>query len=596
MGELKDPFELIQYLNNSGIVFKEVGVELILQSCPYCEQNKKGNFAHFYFNKDKQTFYCHKCGVKGNLYRFKIDRGDLEPLSKFRKIEYKRPESPDKFKRKETTFLDWYTKERAISQQIVSKYEIGYLKKEIEGVQKDFIVYHYYNEQKELVNRKFRSLDKKHMWTEKDAERIYYGLQFIDFDHEELIVCEGEDDCHALVQEGFKNVVSVPYGAGTYTPQMDSVNTRFSKIVMIFDNDDRGQQGARQFAEKAGLIKCWNVILPFKDPRDCLKNGLDFFTISAEIAKAKQFTHPEIVKTGDNKKEFVDFLFNSKKLVGVMSPSVEFNKILGGTRLSELTVVTGHTGTGKTTFADNWASWVERCGMEVLLMHFENKFVSIVRKMIEIYSREQIYKTDETTGETIVCKTQEWVENQVDTLNESNLYFLNKSVSNDNGYFTIEHIETIIEYAVKFYNVKFIVIDHLHFFLKLSDAKRADLKIDETIRIIKQWTDKYNIHIVLIVHPHMTPDDKNGKPVKLGLNSLKGASSIAQEADNFIVVARGITENGSDTMTSDIEIKKNREFGKLGSFMLNILPNRNTMVPVKATIIEKDEKNYHDKW
>lgn len=591
-----DRFEVIQYLNSAGISFKEQGNELILQSCPYCEANKKGNYKHFYFNQDKQTFYCHKCGEKGNLYKFKIDRGDLEPLTKFRKIAYKRPDNPDQYKRKETTFLDWYNKERGIAQQTVSKYEIGYLKRECDGVQKDFIVYHYYNEKKELINRKFRSLDKKNMWTEKDAEKIYYGLQFVDFEHDELIICEGEDDCHALDQEGFKNVVSVPYGAGTYTPQMDEINKRFNKLILIFDNDDRGQQGAKQFAEKAGLIKCWNTILPFKDPRDCLAHGLDFFTISAEIKKAKQFTHPEIVKTGDHKKEFVDFLFNSKKLIGMMTPSVEFNRILGGIRLSELTVVTGQTGTGKTTFADNVASWVERCGMNVLLMHFENKFVSIIRKMIEIYSGQVVYGEDEETGECKICQSKEWVEEWVEKLNDSNLYFLNKAVSAENGYFTIEHLEKIVEYAVKFYNINFIVIDHLHYFLKISDAKRPDLKIDETVRTIKQWTDKYNIHIFLLVHPHMTQDDKHGNSAKLGLNSPKGASSIVQETDNFIVVARGETENGSDTMTSEIDVKKNREHGRRGKFMLQVLPNRNSMMPVKAVKIEKENETYHDNW
>lgn len=585
---INDPLELIQYLNNSGIVFREQNNELVLQSCPYCEQNKKGNFAHFYFNQQKQTFFCHKCGVKGNLFRFKIDRGDFSSVTRVNPIEYKRPEKPDAFKRTETRFLDWYTKERGINQEIVRSYEIGYTQKEYDGVKKDFIVYHYYNEKKELVNRKFRSTDKKHMWTEKDAERIYYGLQFIDFSNPVLHVCEGEDDCHALRQIGIDNVLSVPYGAGNYTPQMEVVNSQFEKIYMFFDNDERGQQGAKQFAEKAGLWKCFNVILPFKDARDCLKEGIDIFGIQKEINAAKHFSHPEVLKAGDVKKDFTDFLYKTKQLTGYMTPSQEFNRLLGGIRLSELTVITGHTGQGKTTFADNISVWMERVGLPVMVMAFENKLTAIIKKYIEILSQEKIVSFENNVMS--VCKDEQWINNAVDILNNCEIYFLNKSISNKNGYFTIDDIGSIIEYCVKFYNIKFFVIDHLHYFLKLSDSKNPVLKIDETIRTIKQWTDKYNIHIVLIAHPHMTSDDKSGKSVKLGLNSLKGASSIAQECDNFITVCQDNNKETGENFSS-IEILKNREYGKVGQFILRVLENGNTMIPV--TINKDKEETGH---
>lgn len=596
---MKDPFELIQYLNSIGQVFREQNREIVLQNCPYCESNKKGNFAHFYFSKEKQTFFCHKCGVKGNLYRFKLDRGDIQPITRARNIEYKRPNNPDLFKRTETAFLDWYEKTRGISRTVLRSYEIGYTTKEIEGKKLDIIVYHYYNEKKELINRKFRSTDKKHMWTEKDAEKIYYGLQFLDFEKEYLHIVEGEDDCHALVQLGVDNVVSVPYGAGNYTPAMDRINKQFKKLILIFDNDERGQQGARQFAEKAGLTKCVNVILPFKDARDCLLEGIDIFGIQTEIAKAKPFRHEEIIKIGDAKEDFKNFIFHSQKLIGKMTPSSAFNKILGGVRLSELTIITGHTGSGKTTFANNLVAWMEQCGMIPMVMAFENKFVSIIRKFIEIYSHENIYIYDELQNKQIVSKDEKWVEKWINILNDKNLYFLNKSVNNKGGYFDLKHIHNIIDYAVKFYNVNLFLIDHLNYFLKLSNAKNPVHVIDETVRQIKLWTDAYNIHIILIVHPHMTQDKATGKTVELGLNSLKGSSSIAQECDNFLVVSRPEKKEGKEILKCKVLVKKNREHGKLGDFYLDVLENRNTFVPEgKKSDVKPDaeQESFYDKW
>jgi len=132
----------------------------------------------------------------------------------------------------------------------------------------------------------------------------------------------------------------------------------------------------------------------------------------------------------------------------------------------------------------------------------------------------------------------------------------------------------VIEYAVKFHDVNVICIDHLHYFLRISDAKNPTLKIDETVRQIKQWTEKYNIHIVLIVHPHMTQDDKKGNSQKLGLNCVKGAASISQESDNFWVIYR----KGDDLEGNfaRLEVLKNRSMGKLGTIDFEVLDNLNT--------------------
>ena len=48
----------------------------------------------------------------------------------------------------------------------------------------------------------------------------------------------------------------------------------------------------------------------------------------------------------------------------------------------------------------------------------------------------------------------------------------------------------VIEYAVKFYDVKFFLIDHLHYFLQLSGEKNPVQVIDESVRKIKQLTER----------------------------------------------------------------------------------------------------------
>lgn len=562
-----DSSDTKKYLDEKNIEYKETGKGFILKYCPYCEKPDEGDYTHFWFYADKQTFCCHKCGVKGNLYRFMLDRGDIPPITKARGTEYKRPKEAPTLTEDTDNFYKWYQESRGIDPAILAKYRVGYRWKNKQHV----IVYQYYDQRGVLFNRKYRGADKK-FWTEKDAEHGFYGLQFIDYRKPYLHVVAGEDDCHALVQMGFDNVLSVPYGDRNYSPAMDKTVQQFQELILLFDNDPSGQTGARNFAEKAGLAKSKNVILPFKDARDCLLQGLGMVDIQAEIAIGEVFKHEEIIKPEDIRADFMKFIKDGEKLLGRSIRIPGFNKIVGGIRLSELTILTGHTGRGKSTCAYNFVRWAEEVGFRCMIMSFENRLFPVISKLIEIYTGETVRVWDERKKEYRLCQSLPRIEAEYDRLNHKEIYFLNKAKIKD-GYYDLERLEQVIEYAVKFHDVQVFVIDHLHYFLKISDSRNPVLKIDEAVRQIKQWTERFNIHILLAVHPHMVAEDKNGNPQKLGLNCVKGASSISQESDNFWVVSR--KEEGSQNFAR-LEVLKNREMGREGAITFEVLDNLNT--------------------
>lgn len=570
-----DGVDLIQYLDSIGIPYKIRGAEISLQYCPYCEPfhnnaipSGKGDYSHFYFNQQKQTFFCHKCGIKGNLYRFMLDRGDVAPITKAREISFIRPKENKVFASDTAKFYDWFQKDRGIKPEILEKYKVGFTKENGDTR----IVYQYFDQKGVLFNRKYRTMDKKFA-TEKGAESNFYGLQFIDFGKPYLLVSEGEDDCHALVQMGFDNVVSVPYGAGNYSPSMDKIAQQFSDVLLLFDNDPPGQEGARNFAEKAGLFKCQNVILPFKDARECLMQGLTQADIVKEISAAEYFRHEEIIKAGDLRESYMNYISSEEKTIGQTIRIPEFNRIVGGIRPSEMTVLTGHTGKGKSTFAYNLVRWAEEVGLKLMIMSFENRNESVINKLIEIYTGQQVRVYDAQERRWKVSD-RKWLEHEYDRLHYRDIYFLNKSKHVKDGYYDLDRMGQVIEYAVKFYGVNVFIVDHLHYFLKIGDVKNPVLKIDESVRQIKQWTEKYNIHIVLLVHPHMTQDDRKGNSQKLGLNCVKGASSISQEADNFWVIYRKETDDGQKL--AKLEVLKNREMGRLGEILFRVADNLNT--------------------
>ncbi len=558
----------VSYIESTGIPYKIHGTEIILQYCPYCEGPDKNGYDHFYLNTEKKTFYCHKCGCKGNLYRFKLDRGDISPVTKAKKIEYKRPKENKELTFDTGKFYRWYHKERGIKPEILAKFKVGFKQPDSQII----IVYQYYNENNVLINRKYRTLDKKKIWTEMAAEKNFYGLQFIDFTKPHLFIVSGEDDQHTLIQLGFNNVLSVPYGDLNYSPAMHKIINRFSEIYLFFDNDPSGQAGARKFAGKAGLAKCQNVILPFKNARECILQGLGYDDFIKELSEAQYFKHEEIIKASDYKTDYMKFINNSKNFIGRPIRIPNFNRIVGGIRLSELTVLIGHTGRGKSTIACNFLRWAEEVGFSCMIMSFENKLSSVITKLIEIYSEERIRIFDAIEERYKLLQSDAWIEQQYDRLNRREIYFLNKSKHAKDGYYSLQRLENIIDYATKFYNVNVFVIDHLHYFLKISDARNPVMKIDEAMRQIKQWTEKYNIHILLLVHPSMIKDNK-GNLVKLGLNSGKGASSISQETDNFWVISR---KDDAGKYYSKLEVLKNRDIGKTGTISFRVLDNLNT--------------------
>ncbi len=556
--------QLSEYLHQNSFEYRERNGEIYLKYCPECENQEDGDFTHFSFNAENGLFRCKKCDYKGNLWKFALDRGHL--LSKVRQKNYVRPTERPELLTDTEKFYIWYEKERGIKKEILKSYRVGLHKAD----SKNYIVYQFYNEEGHLINRKYRGcLDKKEQWQEKDAEPIYYGMDKVDLKSTILFVCEGEDDCHALAQMGLHNMVSVPHGASNYTPAMDKTNRLFETIVLLFDNDEVGQKGARVFAEKAGLHKCLNIVLPYKDARECLRNGITINDIMKYCNEAKRFECEEIIKAAQ--------ISRAIQNRGQHTELKKLNRFLGGIRPGELTIWTGHSGHGKTTAALNLAVWSATVGIPVMIMSFENSLDSILKKLIEIQTGESLFEEDPLSGQIQFTKSDSWMEGEIKKLNDMPIYFLNTKIRN--GYFDVKAIETVCEYGTKFYNVSLIIIDHLHYFLKIQNANHQTHEIDESIRRISGLARNLNTHILLIAHPYKTENPQTGKLATLGLYCIKGSSSVVQEAHNFIVIQKG-EKTINETKTKKISkwiMLKSREW-KTGDVEFEVWENRNKYV------------------
>ena len=193
-----DKKEHIVELNKSG-------ENLII--CPVCSDSRKAKHRKLKclgFNRGLGKGRCNHCE---EAFYIHADRQEKQ------EVVYKRPEWKNKTQLSER-LVKWFETERKIKQETLNHFKISegvewmpQDEREVNTVQ--FNYFHY----DELINIKYRT-GNKHFKLHKDAELIFYNIDAA-IGEETVIICEGEIDCMTIHQCGYKNVISVPNGAGS---------------------------------------------------------------------------------------------------------------------------------------------------------------------------------------------------------------------------------------------------------------------------------------------------------------------------------------------------------------------------------------------
>jgi len=134
------------------------------------------------------------------------------------------------------------------------------------------------------------------------------------------------------------------------------------------------------------------------------------------------------------------------------------------------------------------------------------------------------------------------VETSFKAISERPVYFVDIY-----GEIGINELKDALYYAKRRHSIEFVILDHLHFFLRYpGDQERQ--AIDQALRDIKSWAMDLGIHIVLIVHPtKLTYDNKI-----VHLNDLKGSSGLKQIPDNVLSIWRERDGNELKNPTNEI--------------------------------------------
>ena len=569
----------IEYLKQKGISFKRRGTKEVSIPCPLC--NEQDGFA---VNIKTGMWMCHRasCGESGNLYKLKTIFGDAYSVDK--KLDLSESETYD-FSKPTKAFTkvdEWHNqllhnplakkaREYLASRQLkLSTIKLGKLgwiphppngnrSSNLSRVKRNgdtsesasgngliTIPFFYNKEEISPIMVKLRWVPPE---PERKGKKIRYqriaggesilysplGLDKLN-PAKTLLLIGGELDVLSCVQALSADdpatpfsILASPGGESGWNSKFTSLLENFEDIVVLFDNDAAGNKGAVKVSAELGRHRCRIASWPIgvKDANDCLMQGkLNTESIQKMIDSSRSAAAKGVTKAGDFTEFMVARLFGSPETTKGWSTGFEKldERLGGGFRAGEMTVLTGETGTGKTTVAIQFAINQMMIGNKVLFMPFEGGPQAHLNTFLW---QSLMYNPADSTEE----KVREILEKH----NEQLYIFKHK------GQVEIPKLQETLLYVVRRLDVQFVIIDHLDFMVGRGKGQ-WDRK-DQLIQTLQESVQDCDAHFLVINHPndadHGRGSSKHSRDERIvQLRDLKGHSTIRQDVANVLSVWR----------------------------------------------------------
>lgn len=266
---------------------------------------------------------------------------------------------------------------------------------------------------------------------------------------------------------------------------------------------------------KRALAHCLKTYL-----QEVEKPGADLSEIENDLSKRLTDIHTGSSTESILKRpsDFRESILNPKQSRAMETGLESLDRLIGGLRPNELTVATGETSSGKTTFTAAYLPYIlSQKGHPVLIASFEMKPESIQRKIVQ-----------NVMGRPFGDLSRSEKEQGLDFIEELPIHYVDIY-----GQVGLKELKAAVFKAHKQFGIDFVVLDHLHFFLKYSpDHERQ--AIEAALVEIKTWAMTLGLHIILVVHP--TKLETENRPVKM--NDLRGSASLKQVPDNILSIWR----------------------------------------------------------
>jgi twinkle protein len=476
------------------------------------------------WNSNGHFYKCFGCGKTYDIINHYMEFekltyiGAIQKLFEQTNIHFRFAEKGIKTKRE----YNYPVRESSENRDIVEKYlwsrKINKETLDYCDVQQDKngnIVWHFYDSNDVLMTVKYRPSRKTNKgenkeWAQKgkDTSQILFNMNRVDIT-QPLLITEGQTDCLSVIEAGYKNVVSIPFGAKSegWIEECWDWLEQFDKIIIWADNDASGISMRQRVCARLGSWRTYFVDLPLvinghsvKDASDVLcqcgkQKILDLISNPSDIPVEKVV---DLYDVPDYDIESAEGLFT-----GIHEIDDKIYKIVNGT----LTILTGINSSGKSVWSnqaficeplnqgydcfvlsaelpkDQFKSWIEwvLAGRENVTI--KNKHIHVIDKdaqqPMRDWYRGRIFLYDDDldrTPETILSKMEELARKygtKVFVLD--NLMMIDFKCSDDNVYVKQKEFVIKLRDFAKKYGVWVFLVAHPKKLLEIRRLTKMDV-------------------------------------------------------------------------------------------------------------------------
>lgn len=504
----------------------------VVSACPFCKSDKH----KFYLNLDTGLYSCKRasCGSHGHINNLLEHLGLPDRVKFNEEFEKKEKKKLDvdvsKFKDlDESDDIVEYMMSRGITYETLLA--TGCMKKG------NAIVMPTYKDG-EIVGISYRTPDKV-IWQEAGSGQYLWNRGNLDKSNKRIYITEGRVDALTLIEMGYENVTSMPNGASSHEwiNQEWNLLKDFEEIVLLYDNDTPGKNGFEQAKLRLDFATLFVANLgKYKDINEAYMEDSGFLYNAITNVKEIQldgFVSLDSVSTSDG--------------VGTelySSGIPQFDRIFGGIRLGESTIIASSSGVGKSTVLCNFVKGILSQDEKVGLFSGELTNASIKAWIYAVIGGAQAVNLDPhpfRKGEFITSIKKEY-EDQIDKKVRGRLWIYDGGQSD--AYLMLKNFSALN----KRFGVKYFFIDNLSI-LDMSVKGMGQYEAeDHFAKVLAEFCRTHRCHVFLFAHPtkqNLNTDadfiDRSGrvKPIqRYDQYSVRGSATLVNLSHNIMFLMR----------------------------------------------------------